>query len=524
MFPTLSLLLAIQGSGPVLPPGVTPEFQSELLKAAKLLDDGQFTAAAKALQSFPSSEISIQWDESGVPSIQRQTVLDARASAFLAWNQVAPSLKFKVADSAPLRISFSKQNAIDPKSRQIRPVIITRSGPAVQAVVSLTRGETPTPATGFDIQASIVQAVGSYLGVSALPYGVSALVPTEASSTRPAQLNKFEGAIATSNIEVVAELKKAADEKKHAAFAVPNIVPPAGTVHVGSVYRGDVQHFEVEIKNTGRGAGKFWIRPDCGCTIAPGVLDIPAGATVKVPITFTTEEFKGFNERKLYIISNDPKKPVGSIPFDVTVNLPYEFASPDGNVIILGDGEQKGEVFLTFNGREPFAIKQVTINGLQIPVTYEPWSGTLPNSDSREKKEGYRFELTYPAFIPPGRTTSGLAVVTDSAKWPLATYTFSVQKGIVALPDELYLGKLSGVKTAKVLVSRPGRPFRVVSAKSDSVYFTVEIDPASASDETTLIVKYNANAPSGRLEKTITIQTDDPKQPTLKVPITATVE
>ena len=95
-----------------------------------------------------------------------------------------------------------------------------------------------------------------------------------------------------------------------------------------------------------------------------------------------------------------------------------------------------------------------------------------------------------------------------------------VQKGIVSLPESVYLGSPQGVSDSSLVLIRLGRPFKLKSISSDSKYLTFETVPNTSTNPSayTIRVIYDGKAPEHRLKGTITIETDDANQPTIKIP------
>ena len=96
------------------------------------------------------------------------------------------------------------------------------------------------------------------------------------------------------------------------------------------------------------------------------------------------------------------------------------------------------------------------------------------------------------------------------------------QKGIVALPDQVYLGEISGsAKRASFLVSRPGRDFAITKITSDSTRFKASSEAVRGKWEHKVTVEFDGKATQGPLNANIVVHTDDPKQPQITVPIKA---
>jgi hypothetical protein len=270
-----------------------------------------------------------------------------------------------------------------------------------------------------------------------------------------------------------------------------------------------------------------YVRPECGCVTGQQVYNVPAGKSQRVELQFDSTDFMGKLLRKIYVVSNDPEKPTREIDVTTTVVPTYRFLTPDGPVIVAGDKQGVGELYLTFNDIEPFSIKDIQTAGPSGDVAWEDWSGSLPDpamNEAPRTRKGYKLTVTVPSKLPPGRSPMTIFVTTESPDYPVLQTEIYVQKGIVAIPDELYLGEMSGPKTGKFVVSRPGKNYKILGATSSSPNLKVTIKPGENGQEWICEVAYDGKSSFGEFNQTITLRTDDPKQPTVKVPVLGNVQ
>ena len=120
-----------------------------------------------------------------------------------------------------------------------------------------------------------------------------------------------------------------------------------------------------------------------------------------------------------------------------------------------------------------------------------------------------------------GRSSGSVFIRTDSPKVGKINAQFFVQKGIVSLPETVYLGSPQGIADSNFVLVRLGRPFSIKKVSSDSAYLTFEVVPNTPSSPSayTIRVLYNGKAPGHRIKGTITVETDDAKQPIIKLPV-----
>lgn len=527
MIAALTFVTALaQAAAPSLPAGVSPEFQASVLAVESRLSAGDFPGAKALLAKLPQRAMPVQWDDSALSASQKSAFAGYRQAAFQTWGATGLPVIFQVGAASPLRIQFAGQNPLDPVNRLPEAVVFERANGALTATISLVRNDPPVAVTANDVVNSVVRAIGTYFGVESMPFATSAMTHLDTPSRSPMGLAKYEAELAIENLAVVEALRKAANAGQKLSPKASAVETPTERIDLGKVYQGEQKDFAVSIRNTGTATAQLWIRPDCGCITAPGIVKVEPNQSTSVLIKFDSSLFLGEATKHLYLISNDPKTPVRTFDFHVNVVPLYRFLSPTGNVAILDDNGGSADVYLTFSDREPFQVKSFQVNGIRdTKVTYEPWSGSMadPEQNGPEiPRKGYKFHLEFPASIPPGRVPSSLIVFSDNPTFPYAQYHFAVQKGIVALPDDLFLADMTKAIDAKVIVARPGRPFKILSAVADSEALHVTIDP-SGSDNYTLLVKYDGRAALGPFNQQITVTTDDPKQPTIVVTVTGTV-
>ena len=99
---------------------------------------------------------------------------------------------------------------------------------------------------------------------------------------------------------------------------------------------------------------------------------------------------------------------------------------------------------------------------------------------------------------------------------PIIYETMYVQWGISA-PADVNFGEIPKAQTGLYfLVSQPGKPFKIRSVESDTDVIKTSVEPMKNGDYR-VIVTLLAIVPVGRIDANITIKTDDPKQPVIKV-------
>jgi hypothetical protein len=266
---------------------------------------------------------------------------------------------------------------------------------------------------------------------------------------------------------------------------------------------------------------------DCGCVRAglPGV--VAPGSTVLLKPYIDTTDFAGELHKRVILYTNDPEMPTRVLPIQVNVTPSYRFLAPAGASTLLGENDNTNIIYLVIPTGSPIKVKEAHLDGVPGTVTMEPWKGSLPDPDLREPslpREGYRLTVRYGEPFPTTRAPAMISVVTGDIRKPRIRFPVSVQRGIVALPDELYMGTLGSAPHKSVLlVSRPGRPFKVMEATTNHSSLGASFEPLANGDYK-ITVRYDGKAPSGDFEAVITLLTDDLRQPNVKIPVHGIVQ
>ena len=126
--------------------------------------------------------------------------------------------------------------------------------------------------------------------------------------------------------------------------------------------------------------------------------------------------------------------------------------------------------------------------------------------------------------LPPGRLTMTLEIQTDSEVFKTIYLPVNVQRGIVAVPLSAYFGSVGKEPArASVVITRPGQPYKVIRAVSDTDWIVASVEPYRPGTEYKIVATYTGKGPIGVFHGTIKVYTDDPKQPVIDVPFEGTV-
>ena len=536
---TTALLLIVAASlqastqdAPTLAPGCSAEFQAVCLAVEDALARGDVDAARRASAALPTRAFSIHWDDSAVPPAQRLEFAEARDQAAKMWARGIPDVEISVGARPDVRVRFAKR--LPPALGEPHPAgavffaSMDPADPRIDAVLSLERGSPPRPTQPADINNEVGFAIGAYLGLARSPLTFGPIMGrTDLPWFRFLTPALGEYRLARANLEASDALRKAVLKGTRLRPARPQLLLEQPVLATTPTLQGELIRFVVQVTNRGNAPLALEVRPDCGCLSATPRATLAAGDTMLLQASIDTTEFVGELHKRLIVFSNDPDFPVREIPLVVHVKPRYRLLSPAGPVVLAGATGTDLDVYLSLSDDAAFVPKTFKLNGLKGKVTMQPWTGRLADPELGEAErthKGYRFSVHLDDALPPGRGNASLVIDTDSDRFPTLHYSFSIQKGIVALPDQVYFGEIArSPRRASFLLSRPGKPFGIVAVRSDNPALKFTHMPVREQWEHLVSVQFDGTAPFGVLKATITVETDDPNQRTILVPVQAVV-
>lgn len=526
----LSAAAAAQSSV-VVPAGVSSQLHRAVIRVEERLAVRDFAGAAKLAELLPKRNVRVLWDDSKAPPARRESFAAARDAAFEGFRLALKDLKFEVVTARPdIKISFADSLPTPPGEALPEGAAFifsdSTSDARVEAVIGLRRGNPLQPATPADVQNEVAYAIGSYFGMTQTRISVGSMARVDFSRSAPNRpsLNDARGALAA--IRIGDQLREAIQKKRVLQPSRPQALITPQELTYGSVIQGSLVPFSVQVTNTGTGELQVRVLPDCSCVGATGMISLKAGDTGLIKVAVDTSEVPGDLRRRLILYTNDVDFPTRDIPISFKVEPRFTFLTPFGGTILMEEGGAAADVFLLFPTGKPLNVTEARLDGLNGSVTFEPWSGRLANPEAGEpemERKGYRFRVSLADSLPPGVAEATILVGTDDQQFPLLRFNVRAQKGIVAMPDQIYLGEVSGAKRASALISRPRSAFKVLKVESESPYLKATFAQSKYDWEYKLSVSYLGGAPQGDFVAPIKVYTDDPKQPVITVTVRAVI-
>lgn len=532
LFTVLASLQAPVQDAPNLAPGASAAFQSVCLAIEDALAEGDVAAARAASGALPTRAFSIAWDDAAVPASQRAEFADARDQIAKLWTKGLPEVAITLSPRADLRIRFVK--SLPAASGEPHPqgavffASMDPADPRIEAVIALERGNPARPVQAADVHNEVGYAIGAYFGLAQSPLTFGPVMGRlDLPWYRFLAPTVEEYRLARANLEAADALRKAVLKGVKLRPSRPQLLVSPPVLPTESVLQGEPIRFAIQVSNRGNAPLMMELRPDCGCLTATSTATVMAGDTMLLQAQIDTTEFVGELHKRLIVFSNDPDFPVREIPITVHVKPRYRLLSPAGPVVLAGASGTDLDVYLSLSDDAGFMPLSVKLNGLKGTVKMTPWQGKLADPElgqSERDHRGYRFAVHLDDALPPGRGNASLVIETDSPRFQTLYHSFSVQKGIVALPDQVYMGEIAQApRRAGFLLSRPGKGFGIVSIKSSNPALTFTHVPVRDKWEHLVTVQFDGKAPFGVLNAMIEVETDDPDQRKILVPLQAVI-
>lgn len=531
-FTTLLLAVAVgvgQGTAPAIPDAVRPADKAAYNELVLALAGSKFDEAARLLGTLtPRSPAPVFVNSFAIPTPLRADYKRAIGAAIHAWNTAAPDLaKFVLTEKeeeAAIVIEFDRDVA-EVRTRNLPSLVClsVEAAPVQGKRRDIARLALNKPYEGLAHTPDCVthvagQALGSYLGLgpaenmeSIMGPDIHGGIPSVVAPT-PADVEaaKAVAAIRRKFAELV-------EKKQTIHMPRPVIQIDKTNLDAGPVWRGEVAKFEVEIRNNGDAPLEISAKPNCGCAVAEYDRVILPGKSGKLTAEMRTSGFKGPIQKAVDVTTNDPATPHIMLSLTADIRTAINVVPTEAPLILLQDeGPTRYEMSVTIEGKDPVQIIRTVCPNPNVKLD-------LTKKDERH----YDLVFTIAPEFPVGRASFIASLVTDSTREPQVAIVAVTEKGILAMPPNVFLGLVAPATplpvTQDVVLTRKSGPFKVLKAESDDPALKTEIQEVRAGQEYRVKISYTGGWPSGLQRKMVKITTDDKHQPTIDVQVQANV-
>jgi hypothetical protein len=515
---------------PIVPFGSNTSFQEAVHAVEEATSKNNFDEAKRLLKALPSGAVTVTWDDSKVPAEWRAGFADARDKAFKAWSGTSNLISFKVVPKGHLVISFDPQlpdGELGIPKGAGHLFSIDPNEPRLHTVISLKRGKPAYTTLASEVVNEVQYAIAAYFGAEKTFSPGTSTYRSDLLMNGVLPVSAGDLFIASRFLKVADTLRKAVDQKVPLNPARAKLYLESMHITAPEVIQGEEQIFVFNVTNNGEGTLALRVAPDCLCLSPYAPNFIEPGKTDLIRVRVNTVDFVGKLRKWLYVYSNDPDFPALQIPVDVNIKPLFRLLREGPSVLQMGDNGVETDYYFWTSEPDKLTPTAVSLAGLKGSVTTEAWEGEMADPEVGESKmhrKGFKYHVRFEPAPLFGRVPSTLNLTTNHPIFKSIYTPIQIQRGIVALPERVYMGEIPKSKTtATFQLSRPEINFKILKMESDSPYLKVTATPSKGAWEYKVDVEFDGKMDFGLFHANIVITTDDPKQPQVIVPVEATV-
>jgi hypothetical protein len=360
------------------------------------------------------------------------------------------------------------------------------------------------------------QGLGNYLGLDRAPSREGVMRSDSHDQDGVPRPSSAEASLAKRLQEARLKLLEYAQQRVTVHIPKAIFVVDRMESDAGETLRGDNPHYVFVVKNTGDAPLNIVAHPSCGCTVAKYDAVIAPGAEGKIEADVRTSGFRGKIAKSIEVTTNDSGKPQISLRLLANVISVIEAVPATVPAVALKDTEPTvKELQLRVRGSELVEVTRVSCSSPNAAARVEPAVG------------GYKLFVTIQPSAPLGRSNLSVTLFTSSKREPQISIPLTCEKGILLAPASLYLGAISPATklpvTQVVTLSKREGKFRVTKVESSDPNLEVRDETVQEGSQYRLTVTYRGGWPAGAARAKLMIETDDPRQPRLEIPVIANV-
>lgn len=272
------------------------------------------------------------------------------------------------------------------------------------------------------------------------------------------------------------------------------------------------------------------VRPACGCTVAQFDRTIAPGASGKVNAVLDTSTFGGAIAKGVTVLTNDPARPRLELTVKAEVR-PHLIADPGFARFLQPQHSDPGvvEQRLWTKSFDNLEILDVTSPYPFLKITHKPITA---DADRHEDGVGPQYELTFVldySQAPVGSLAEYAVVETNHPEQPEVKIPVSgfIRPLVVVTPASADFGALTlgedGAKGSLVLKHYGSQPLEISAAESSVPGIQVAIEPVEPGSEFNVRVQLSPDMPKGPFAGTISLTTNNPRKPTVEIPLSGSV-
>jgi hypothetical protein len=298
----------------------------------------------------------------------------------------------------------------------------------------------------------------------------------------------------------------------------------------GEAMSGSPLHVSFPIRNVGTAPLEIArITPECRCMVSRYERRLAPGARGAIRVTFDTSGRGGRVEKHLTVETNDPAQPVITLTLKAVLRQMVEVSPSERIRVPVRPGEAaEQELVLRSYDKTPLQITRVVCSS---PTTQ---ARLLPREEveRRMPEDTSAFQIvqiTFPASSTRKAFQETVTIDTSSVARPRITVRLDgkLLKAFAVRPKALEFGPVSSKSGTPVTrgfdLLRQWGAFKVLGADVPDPRLQVRVEPDPSDALFHVVVVYDGGWKPGKVEGVITIRTDEPHRPQIRVPYTAWV-
>ena len=514
-----------------LPPDYTIKTEyDQLYQAANLLSRADFDGAMNLLKHIDvPATIRVYGSWATIPPDLREVFRQAAVDAINNWNRALngnPKLEWTEDEAnADVQIVFEEDVAeitagqfrlMHGKAKLMLP---PKKGDKrrVRARIATYIPYTEMPQSAKAVAHLVGQAVGTYLGLAESQKDTEIMGPVWNSEELPTAPTPEEVERVRNLLQVRRQLIDFANRRVAVYIPKPKIAVEPMEHDFGDIVQGDVVKFTFKVRNEGDAPLEITARPSCGCVTPHYDRVIQPKQEGVIEAELRSAGFRGAQIKTIQVTTNDPDQPNLTLRLTANIKTAFEVRPSETLTVALKDNEPTvQEVEIVSNTDEPLEIQQVT--------TTAPYAKAEAQrlDDKRQK-----VVITINPDAPPGRTNFAVIARTKSQRTPQININVMCEKGIIVTPNSVFFGVITPQTQLPVerivTLTRRDKGFQIRKISADDPAIEVNHESMEDGKQHRLIVRYKGGWPAGIVQHKLTIETDDPKQPTIQITLTANV-
>jgi Protein of unknown function (DUF1573) len=311
--------------------------------------------------------------------------------------------------------------------------------------------------------------------------------------------------------------------------AVPRLQVLKAVHDAGRITPGPRLRIVFPIRNAGQAPLEIQrVRLGCGCLAVEYERRLAPGASGAICVLFDTARLRGQVEKHVRVETNDPSTPRATLAVKALAQ-PLVEVSPGEEILLPLEPGRPVEQELTLRSRtgKPLRVTHVRCASAVTRARVLP-AAEIQARLGESAPEVQIVQLSFPAQGGERAFEETVTLVTDCpGASRLVVRLWGVPRGAVtATPPRLYLGTVSRWAEEPVVrivsLYRPQGPVKILDVSSGPG-LRVTVAPGMDASEWDLTVIYQGGWTPGVVSGKLTIRTDDPQRPLLRVPYTAEV-